>query len=114
RIEYTRTMRFLPVSAIVFLAFVIGSCSAYKARQDRTVLSAVPTIDQVGAAAMPAEIAPIKAPFPMPQLKRPQFPARTLNITDKGAVQHKLATKQIQAAIDEVNRLGGGTVIIPP
>lgn len=73
----------------------------------------VPTADQVGADRMPETIAPISAPFDMPQLTKPTFPDYTLSITKKGAKQKKMATEAIQAAIDEVNRKGGGTVVIP-
>ena len=62
---------------------------------------------------MPAEIAPINAPFPMPQLKRPTFPNRQLSILDKGAKQGTITTKQIQAAIDDLHSQGGGTVTVP-
>ncbi len=75
--------------------------------------AAIPTADQVGAAVMPEEIAPIHAPFDMPQLSKPVFPDYQLLITQKGAKRKKMATAAIQAAIDEVNQKGGGTVIIP-
>ena len=62
---------------------------------------------------MPEEIAPIQAPFDMPQLQRPAFPARTLSITKTGAKQKKLSTAAIQKAIDQLAKKGGGTVIVP-
>ena len=68
---------------------------------------------QVGAAAMPDHIAPILAPFDMPQLKKPEFPAYTLNIAKLGAKPGKKVTKEIQRAIDRVNKRGGGTVVVP-
>ncbi|WP_374165231.1 glycoside hydrolase family 28 protein [Arcticibacter sp. MXS-1] len=68
---------------------------------------------QVGASVLPAEIAPVKAPFKMPVFKKPAFPALRLSIAEKGARQNELSTKEIQATIDEVNRRGGGTAIIP-
>ncbi|MFC4097191.1 hypothetical protein [Euzebyella saccharophila] len=43
------------------------------------------TKEQVGAHALPNKIAPIKAPFEMPQLKKPVFPAYSVNINDLGA-----------------------------
>jgi len=69
--------------------------------------------DEVGADNMPDAIAPIHAPFDMPQLAKPVFPDYTLNIVKKGAKPKKMVTEAIQAAIDEVNRKGGGTVVIP-
>jgi hypothetical protein len=73
----------------------------------------IPRKEQVGAAALPDDIAPVKAPFPMPEFRKPVFPALSLNIADKGAKPGAKVTADIQTAIDEVSRQGGGTVIIP-
>jgi len=73
----------------------------------------IPTSNQVGAANMPEEIAPIKAPFEMAPLARPVFPDRTVSIAKKGAKEGKLSTKAIQKAIDELSTNGGGTVVVP-
>lgn len=70
--------------------------------------------------APPAEIKPIEAPFDMPQLKRPEFPDRTFDIREHGAVEcpwdatekHK-STEAIQKTIDACKAAGGGTVLIP-
>ena len=63
----------------------------------------------------PAAIAPIKAPFQMPQLKRPTFPDRTFDIRDYGAVEcrpqddeQNMSTDAIAQAIDVCNKAGGG------
>ena len=68
----------------------------------------------------PIEIAPIKAPFEMPQLKRPSFPDATFDIRDYGAVEcewgddekHK-STEAIHKAIAACHEGGGGKVLIP-
>lgn len=73
----------------------------------------VPTIDEVGPAVMPDSIAPIVAPFDMPQLQRPTFPNYSLSITQRGAHPGQMVRRQIQATIDAVARRGGGTVVIP-
>ena len=73
----------------------------------------VPTRNEVGASRLPDTIAPIVAPFNMPQLVPPMFPDRTVSITAKGAKQGKLSTSAIQKAIDELSRKGGGTVVVP-
>ena len=73
----------------------------------------IPTADEVGPAAMPNTIAPINAPFDMPQLQRPVFPDYQLSITKMGAKKGKFVRQQIQAAIDAVAAKGGGTVVIP-
>ena len=56
------------------------------------------------SAQFPAEIEPIKAPFDMPQLQRPVFPARKTVIRK---------SSDIQPAIDKLSRKGGGTVVVP-
>ena len=73
----------------------------------------IPVREQVGAQTMPLEIAPIVAPFDMPQLTRPQFGDYSLSITETGAKEGKMATRAIQKAIDRVNKKGGGTVVVP-
>lgn len=73
----------------------------------------IPGRQAVGAAALTAVIAPIKAPFPMPQLSKPLFPKRILDITTRGAKEGEKVTEQIQQSIDEIHRQGGGTVVVP-
>lgn len=60
-------------------------------------------------------IAPIKAPFPMPQLARPVFPDRVVDIRDHGAVPggEVKNTAAIAAAIEACARAGGGRVLVP-
>jgi polygalacturonase len=67
------------------------------------------------AAAGDEPIAPIKAPFDMPQLQRPRFPDLQVSIVDFGAVEGG-ATKVTEAfakAIDACSKKGGGRVIVP-
>lgn len=73
----------------------------------------VPTLDEVGPEVMPDTIAPIVAPFEMPQLQRPTFPDYRLSITQRGARPGRMVRRQIQSTIDAVARHGGGTVVIP-
>ncbi len=72
----------------------------------------IPFAYEVGAQALPAEIAPIKAPFDMPQLKRNVFPNRTATVKLGKKDRQNIAPK-VQAAIDEMSLRGGGTVIVP-
>ncbi|MBR1934126.1 MAG: family 43 glycosylhydrolase [Prevotella sp.] len=55
-------------------------------------------------------IAPITAPFPMPQLQRPVFKDKKMEVrmNSKGT-----STRAIQHAIDKMARQGGGTVVVP-
>ena len=60
-------------------------------------------------------IAPIKAPFEMPQLQRPAFPDRSVSIVDFGAVQggEVKNTEAISKAIGAIAKAGGGRVVVP-
>lgn len=60
-------------------------------------------------------IAPIRAPFDMPQLQRPTFPDRQVNILDYGAQPggEVKNTEAIAAAIAALDKLGGGRVLVP-
>jgi polygalacturonase len=96
----------------LFMGLLVGASFSPVRAEDR-VKVAIPSRTQVGAACLPDEISPVKAPFPMPQFKKPQFNSLTVKITEHGAREDELATKAIQAAIDAVSSKGGGTVIIP-
>jgi polygalacturonase len=68
----------------------------------------------------PITIAPIRAPFEMPQLRRPSFPDVTFDIRDYGAVKCKWkddkkrkSTAAIRRAIVACHKSGGGKVLIP-
>ncbi len=69
----------------------------------------------VGPENAPEEIAPIEAPFAMPQFSRPKFPDRTFCVTDFGARGDgaTLNTEFIQAAVNACSDAGGGVVEIP-
>lgn len=63
----------------------------------------------------PREIAPVDAPFDMPQPKRPRFADRTFDIRDFGAVPggREPCTEAIAQAIDVCSKAGGGRVVVP-
>jgi polygalacturonase len=66
---------------------------------------------------VPSEtIAPLVAPFEMPELERPSFPAHVFDIRDYGAVGDgaTLNTESIAESISACAQSGGGTVLIPP
>lgn len=60
-------------------------------------------------------IAPIQAPFPMPELKRPIFPAHVVDICDYGAVADGKTdnTNAFKQAIEACAASGGGRVWVP-
>ena len=70
----------------------------------------IPTRQYVGPQAMTEEIAPIQAPFDMPQLQRPHISGKKIvvKMAKKG-----MSTKAVQSAIDKLSKQGGGQVVIP-
>ena len=81
--------------------------------------SPVPAV-QAAAQQPPAAIAPIEAPFEMPQLRRPAFPDRTYDIRDYGAIlcpwgdaDRQKSTTAIHKAIEACHQAGGGKVLVP-
>lgn len=78
-----------------------------------SLTDSIPHKNQVGASKLPAIIAPVKAPFAMPQFKKPVFPKLTMSIIAKGAQEGAKVTTAIQAAINQVSQHGGGTVVVP-
>ncbi len=61
------------------------------------------------------EIEPIRAPFPMPELKRPEIPGTIFDIREYGAVNDGKTynTKAFAAAIKDCVEAGGGRVLVP-
>ncbi|MDT0677640.1 glycoside hydrolase family 28 protein [Autumnicola musiva] len=113
----SRNLRFL-ITAL--FSFALLSCGDSSGKDKMTAqkeeyfpLDSLVTIDQVGAENLSDEIAPVDAPFDMPEFKKPVFPNLTIDITDKGAKENQKITKIIQSAIDEASEKGGGKVIIP-
>ncbi|MEH6306886.1 glycoside hydrolase family 28 protein [Olivibacter sp. CPCC 100613] len=97
---------------LVSLCCLFQACK-HKNRVDASLLKTVPTAEQVGASCMPDSIAPVDAPFPMDNMKRPVFPDRTKNLKDLGAKEGMMITAIIQEAIDELSEKGGGKLVIP-
>lgn len=67
---------------------------------------------------VPRDIAPIEAPFAMPQLQRPVFPPEVFDIRDYGAREMDEGsdvkiTDAVHRAIAAAAQNGGGTVLIP-
>ncbi|MGK9126043.1 glycoside hydrolase family 28 protein [Olivibacter sp. SA151] len=100
------------VSCLLLLACLLQACNNRKEKKEQQ-LHTIPTAQEVGAACMPDTIAPIKAPFPMKNLKRPVFSDQTKNIADLGAKAGAQVTAIIQQGIDELSATGGGTLRIP-
>ncbi|MBR5850144.1 MAG: glycoside hydrolase family 28 protein [Alistipes sp.] len=91
-------------TVLLLLGLLVGSFATIAAEHR------IPTRNEVGRDAMPAEIAPIEAPFYMPQLQKPHFPDYTVRI--KPPTSRKMATQRIQEAIDKTSERGGGKVVM--
>jgi polygalacturonase len=103
---------FFKVCFISFTSLLFIQCTLQKKETIHTLKIQAPTVQQVGALVMPHDIAPVKAPFAMPEFKRPTFPNLRITIKNGGANPGAMVTREIQNAIDEVNSKGGGMVII--
>ncbi len=95
---------FKPFITILLLALTLSATAQTGAR--------IPFAYEVGAEAMPEDIAPIHAPFDMPQLRRNTFPNRTVTVKLKKADLKNIAPR-VQQAIDQLSQQGGGTVVLP-
>ncbi|MBO5686440.1 MAG: hypothetical protein J6R73_07630, partial [Alistipes sp.] len=90
------------------LLTLVGLCLALGATAQTT--ERIPTMAEVGADALPTEIAPIEAPFYMPQLQKPHF--RDVTVRLEPTTDSSMRTRDIQRAIDRLSREGGGRVVL--
>jgi len=109
--QNARTYR-IPLCTALILLLSVSVCSPTLQAENRVQVK-IPTATEVGAACLPDRIAPVSAPFPIIEFRKPQFPDVTLSIVERGARENVLSTRAIQAAIDELSSQGGGTVLIP-
>lgn len=83
-------------------------------KSNTLVLPYIPTIDEVGADALPETIAPLTGiPFEIAQWERPTFPADTLYLFNCGIKADEQIAKVTNQAIQELSAKGGGVVVIP-
>lgn len=92
---------------LTFCTLVIA-CKTLKPVQSWS-LAPISTQEMVGAAALPENIAPVKAPFRINQFEKPVFKGDTIRVA---LSEQGLNTVAIQSAIDKLSSTGGGTVYI--
>ena len=85
-------------------------CSLWALSAVAQTTQPLPTIEQVGRDALPETIAPIEAPFYMPQLQKPAIPDRQVRLLP--ASDDRMQTRTIQRAIDRLAKQGGGRVVL--
>ena len=96
-----------------------GCCStewtADNAALSQLISSAsIVSLSEVGAGAMPEEIAPIgNTPFKMKRIKRPQFKNATLRIDASDVDASGKITKAVNDKILSLSKRGGGRVVVP-
>lgn len=92
------------------LAALLLSACTLKQKNENWSLPPIPTADQVGALLLPDDIAPVKAPFPIVDFKKPEFPDNNIVLS---LSKEDINTHTIQDAIDKLSKQGGGSVTVP-
>jgi unsaturated rhamnogalacturonyl hydrolase len=113
--EAPNRREFLTSMGTAGIGSLIVGCQQRARPGAETVDPSVPDPRGFGEIEIPDEIAPIDAPFRMPDLSRPTFPDRTIDIRDHGAEAGRdtTDTEAINAAISACHEAGGGRVVIP-
>ncbi len=87
------------------------SCCLYAQESE---LSSIPTKNEVGAAALPAEIMPAdECHFKMGNIHRPKFPDQQVVIAESDVAADGKLTPAINDIISQLSKKGGGTVTVP-
>ena len=87
--------------------FMLCACKQVQENQPKSI----PLSNEVGDECMPAEIAPIEAPFEMSQIAKPVIPDTTVRLTLSNA-PGDIQTAYINRQISELSQSGGGTILL--
>lgn len=101
----------MKINTLIYIAATFAFCSCKPAQVKQT--KSIPFANEVGDQQMPAEIAPIEAPFSMPQLAKPKFPETTVRLSLSKAPTD-IQTVYINQQIDTLSKTGGGTILLEP
>lgn len=97
-----------------YITVLLSTCLITFTNANAQNSTPIPNLSEVGSHCMPHDIAPISNTyFNIPQLKRPQFPDRTVNMGDKGLRADIPIHTLVNRTIEQLSSQGGGTVIIP-
>lgn len=91
------------IFVVVGILFMLAAC-----KSSPRVLPVLP-VNEVGDTYLTEEIAPVKAPFAMPELKKPVFPDTIVRLC-RTDVSDYMQTDYINRRINELSKAGGGTV----
>lgn len=99
----------MKVNTLFCLMTILALCACTHVQDNPA--KAVPLVSEVGDECMPAEIAPIKAPFAMPQLSKPVFPDTIVRLLLSEAPSD-MQTAYINRQINALSQAGGGTILL--
>ncbi len=94
---------------LTIISLYLTACQS-SVKKEIWQLAQIPTVEEVGQANMPDEIAPVKASFETIDFAKPVFPDDTIRID---LSENRINTNTIQVAINQLSLNGGGTLILP-
>jgi hypothetical protein len=116
------------ISTLLSWLFVASALGCHDTRAPTPALTAPPVANQAAQAPAPAAsvapsakfvsdepIAPVRAPFPLANFVRPQFPEKTFDVLTYGAdpTGAAVSTEAFRKAVSAAASAGGGTVLVP-
>lgn len=99
----------MKMNKLFCLMAILMLCACKPVRDSKP--QSVPLASEVGDERMPTEIAPIEAPFAMPQLVKPVFPDTIVRLSLSDAPDD-IQTAYINQQISALSQAGGGTILL--
>lgn len=106
-IEVYKTMR---IYYLIFSLLLLTACKHNTKGDDILIPEQLPTADITGAKMMPNNIPTVHAPFETACFKKPVFIKDTFKLSLSA---EDINTCTIQKSIDNLSKLGGGTILVP-
>jgi len=101
----------MKINKFFYIASLFLLCACDSAKKNLPV--SIPLAHEVGDERLPDEIAPIEAPFHMPQLTKPVIPDTVVRLYLNEA-QGDIQTIYINQQIETLSKAGGGTIFLEP